>query len=113
MLRPGRFDVQVDIPLPEERERRDIFSVHLRGKPASPGIDATALAARTEGFSGADMAGVCQRAAMEALRRVVATAEGGSPDEASLNIELSDFDAVLADIKSDDLRRGGLTRPFA
>ena len=112
MLRPGRFDVLVDIPLPEERERRDIFSVHLRGKPTSPKIDAAGLAARTEGFSGADMAGGCQRAAMEALRRVVAAAEGGPPDEASLRIEPSDFDVVLAEVKSDDLRRGGLTRRF-
>jgi len=112
MLRPGRFDVLVDIPLPEERERRDIFSVHLRGKPTSPKIDAAGLAARTEGFSGADIAGVCQRAAMEALRRVVAAAEGGPPDEASLRIEPSDFDVVLAEVKSDDLRRGGLTRRF-
>jgi transitional endoplasmic reticulum ATPase len=112
MLRPGRFDVLVDIPLPEERERRDIFSVHLCGKPTSPGIDAAGLAARTEDFSGADIAGVCQRAAMEALRRVVAAAEGGPPDEASLRIEPSDFDVVLAEVKSDDLRRGGLTRRF-
>ena len=112
MLRPGRFDVLVDIPPPEERERRDIFSVHLRGKPTSPKIDAAGLAARTEGFSGADIAGVCQRAAMGALRRVVAAAEGGPPDETSLKIKPSDFDVVLAELKSDDLRREGLTRRF-
>jgi transitional endoplasmic reticulum ATPase len=110
LLRPGRFDVLVDIPLPEERERRDIFSVHLRGKPTFSGIDACELAARTEGFSGADIAGVCQRAALEALRRVVAAAGGGPPDEASLEIEPSDFEVSLAEVKNDDLRRGGLTR---
>ena len=112
MLRPGRFDILVDIPLPEERERADIFSVHLRGKPTSPGIDPAGLAARMEGFSGAEIAGVCRRAAMEALRRVVVAAEGAAPDEASLNIEASDFDAVLAEIKDDDLRGEGLERRF-
>jgi transitional endoplasmic reticulum ATPase len=109
MLRPD--DLTSWWTSPPEAGTPHFLSVHLRGKPTSPKIDAAGLAARTEGFSGADIAGVCQRAAMEAAEGVAA-AEGGSPDEASLRIEPSDFDVVLAEVKSDDLRRGGLTRRF-
>jgi transitional endoplasmic reticulum ATPase len=55
VLRPGRFDEIVEIPPAQEEDRREIFKVHLRGKPLAPGIDAGDLAARTEGFSGAEM----------------------------------------------------------
>ena len=63
ILRPGRFDEIVDIPLPDEESRRLIFEVHLRNKPLAPGISASDLAAATDGFSGADIQGVCTQAA--------------------------------------------------
>ena len=72
ILRPGRFDEIIDIPLPDEESRRLIFEVHLRNKPLAPGISAGALAAGTEGFSGADIQGVCTKAALRAVRRAVA-----------------------------------------
>ena len=72
VLRPGRFDEIVEIPLPDEEDRREIFEVHLRGKPLAQGISAEGLAARTEGFSGAEIAAVCNKAALAAVRRAVA-----------------------------------------
>jgi transitional endoplasmic reticulum ATPase len=54
ILRPGRFDQIVEIPLPDEQGRRQIFEVHLRHKPLAPGIDIGKLAAATEEFSGAE-----------------------------------------------------------
>src|SRR5664280_3575204 len=69
ILRPGRFDEIVDIPLPDEEGRRLIFEVHLRNKPLAPGIDVSHLAADTDGFSGADIQGLCTRAALRAVRR--------------------------------------------
>ncbi len=71
VLRPGRFDEIVEIPLADEGDRREIFAVHLRGKPLAKGITAKDLAARTEGLSGAEIASICNKAALSAVRRAV------------------------------------------
>jgi len=70
-LRPGRFDEMVEILPPDENDRKEIFAIHLRNKPLAKGIRIADLAAKTDGYSGADIAGVCHKAAMTALRRVV------------------------------------------
>jgi transitional endoplasmic reticulum ATPase len=67
VLRPERFDEIVEIPLATEADRREIFPVHLRGKPLEPGIDLVELAAGTEGFSATEIAGVCHQAALRAV----------------------------------------------
>ena len=97
VLRPGRFDAVVDIPLPDEPGRHDIFEVHLAGKPVAKGVDVGKLAAETEGFSGADIAGVCQRAALAAVRRVVTAAGPDGPDEDALRISGADIRTALAE----------------
>jgi transitional endoplasmic reticulum ATPase len=96
VLRPGRFDEVVEIPPPDERGRREIFEVHLRGKPLDSGIDIGTLAAMTDGVSGADIAGVCQQAALAAVRRVVEAAGDRLPDEATLRITMQDVQASLS-----------------
>jgi transitional endoplasmic reticulum ATPase len=73
LIRPGRFDYVVEVPLPDTEARRRIFEIHLKGKPlAQDGVDVAALAAKelTDGFSGAHIEEVCRRAAMAALREV-------------------------------------------
>ncbi|MBN1841093.1 MAG: CDC48 family AAA ATPase [Deltaproteobacteria bacterium] len=75
LLRPGRFDEVVEIAMPDEKERRAIFDVHLRGKPTAKGLKLETLAAKTEGFSGAEIAGVCHKASLAAVRRVVAAGD--------------------------------------
>ena len=85
MLRPGRFDVEVEAPIPDEKARNEIFEIHLRKKPCSQRISMSDLASRTEGFSGADIAGVCHKAAFKALRRVV---EAGGTEKAEKKIKL-------------------------
>jgi len=72
-LRPGRFDEMVEILPPDENDRKEIFSIHLRNKPLAKGVRSADLASKTDGYSGADIAGVCHKAAMAALRRVVQT----------------------------------------
>jgi transitional endoplasmic reticulum ATPase len=72
VLRPGRFDEIIDIPLPDEGDRQEIFAVHLRGKPLGKGISIPKLAARTDGLSGAEIAAICNQAALAAVRRAVA-----------------------------------------
>ncbi len=79
VLRPGRFDEIVEIPPAEAEDRREIFKVHLKGKPLAPGIDAASLAARTEGFSGAEIASVYNKAALAAVRRALAAGKGKKP----------------------------------
>jgi cell division protease FtsH len=68
LLRPGRFDRQVTIPLPNVEERAAILSVHVRGKKLAPGIDLGTVARGTPGFSGADLANLANEAAIFAVR---------------------------------------------
>lgn len=71
LLRPGRFDLILEVPLPDLEGRKEIFEIGLRGKPVSKDVRAKDLATETEGFTGADIQAVCRRAAMEALRGVI------------------------------------------
>ena len=104
MLRPGRFDEVVEIPLSGETERREIFEVHLRGKPVARNVKISDLAAKSEGFSGAQIASVCNLAALRAVRRAVGLAAGadvGEPPvatQAKALIEADDLAAALAEV---------------
>jgi transitional endoplasmic reticulum ATPase len=69
VLRPGRFDFQVEVPLPDAAARKSIFAVHLQGKPLAADVEPGALAEVTDGFSGAEIAEACRAAAWSALRR--------------------------------------------
>lgn len=68
LLRPGRFDLVVELRHPNEEERRAIFAVHLRGRPVAPEVTVEELARLTEGRSGADIEAICRRASLLALR---------------------------------------------
>jgi transitional endoplasmic reticulum ATPase len=99
ILRPGRFDQIVEIPLPDEPGRRQIFEVHLRNKPLAPGIDIAKLAAATEEFSGAEIQGICVGAALSAVRRAVA-AKIAKPEAAvAVLIEAGDLEAELEEAR--------------
>jgi transitional endoplasmic reticulum ATPase len=100
VLRPGRFDAIVTIPLPDEADRRQIFLVHLRGKPLAPDVDgdrlAMELAARTTGLSGADIALACNKAAFAAVRRAIDRMARGK--ERPIRMEAADLERALADV---------------
>ena len=68
LMRAGRFDRQIHVDLPELKERLEIFKVHLRKIKLAPGFDMEFLAKQTPGFSGADIANVCNEAALIAAR---------------------------------------------
>ena len=68
LMRAGRFDRQIDVGLPDVKEREEIFNVHLRHIKLDEGIDRNFLAKQTPGFSGADIANVCNEAALIAAR---------------------------------------------
>ncbi len=68
LLRPGRFDRQVEIPLPNLKERAAILAVHSKGKRLGPDVDLSVVARGTPGFSGADLANLVNEAAIVAVR---------------------------------------------
>jgi AFG3 family protein len=69
LLRAGRFDRQINVELPDLNERREIFQVHLRNVKYNPDLDIEFFAKQTPGFSGADIANVCNESALIAARR--------------------------------------------
>ncbi len=68
LLRPGRFDRQIAVEPPDMRGRAQILDVHAKGKPMAPDVDLTAVARRTPGFTGADLANVLNEAALLTAR---------------------------------------------
>ncbi|WJV67099.1 CDC48 family AAA ATPase [Pectobacteriaceae bacterium CE70] len=111
MLRPGRFDEIIELGLPDEDARRQILAVHLRNKPLGDNIHADDLAERCDGASGAELAAVCNRAALAALRRAIQQSEeavlspstvGETPVALTVRIEQHDFAEVIAEMFGDD-----------
>jgi transitional endoplasmic reticulum ATPase len=100
VLRPGRFDEIIEIPALDEKDRTEIFEVHLRNKPLASDCSLDNLAAGTEGFSGADIAGVCHYAALRALRRVVEAGGGEETDNIiGLQITEDDLRGIIEEVR--------------
>jgi len=102
LLRPGRFDQVIDIPLPDLATRTAILEVHFAGRPLADGVSLSALAATTAGASGADLAHLAERASWHALERAVA--ESCAPV-----IGRHDLDAARADLAG---RSAAVARDF-
>ena len=75
LLRPGRLDRVVLVPLPDLATRRKVLEVHTRNKPLTDQVDLESVALSTEGYSGAEIAAVCNEAALAALEENVAASE--------------------------------------
>ncbi|MBO9498669.1 MAG: CDC48 family AAA ATPase [Novosphingobium sp.] len=71
LRRPGRFDREIVVGVPDEKGRREIIAIHTRGMPLGKGIDLDELARTTHGFVGADLAALAREAAIEAVRRIM------------------------------------------
>jgi len=76
LLRPGRFEVIVQLELPNLEERLEILQIHTRAIPLDDSVDLAALAAETDGMNGADLQSICRRAAMAAIADSVAADPG-------------------------------------
>lgn len=81
IMRPGRLDQLVYLPLPDQDSRIQIFKACTRKSPLADNIDLEALAERTDGFSGADITELCQRACKLAIRQNIADTAAGTPEE--------------------------------
>ena len=71
LRRPGRFDREIEIGIPDRKGRREILEVHIRGMPLAEDVDLDKLAEMTHGYSGADLGALCKEAAMRTLRKVL------------------------------------------
>ncbi len=69
LRRPGRFDREIEIGVPDKQGRYEILQIHTRGMPLSKDVDLRRLSEATHGYTGADIAALCREAAMKALRR--------------------------------------------
>ena len=82
LLRPGRFDRQIGVDAPDAAGRKKILEVHSRGKPLAANVDLTAVARRTPGFTGADLANVLNEAALLTARKDLKLIDDVALDEA-------------------------------
>jgi len=102
MLRPGRLDRLIYIQLPDKEARKDIFAVHLRGKPLGEDVDREELAKWTDRYVGADIAAIIKEAVMAALREFLASgiAEEQMKDAIkNVVIKKKHFEAALKSVK--------------
>jgi cell division protease FtsH len=88
LLRPGRFDRQIVVALPDRNGRRDILRIHVRKLKLAPTVDLETIAAQTMGMSGADLANLCNEAALAAVRNERTRVEPPDFDEALDRIRL-------------------------
>jgi transitional endoplasmic reticulum ATPase len=109
LRRPGRFDREIVVGVPDQPGRREILGIHTRGMPLAPDVDLDELARRTFGFVGADIAALTREAALEAVRRIMPRlnlAEETIPPEVleSLSVEPRDFDNALKRVQPSAMR---------
>ena len=109
LRRPGRFDREIVVGVPDERGRREILGIHTRGMPLADGVDLDALARRTYGFVGADLAALTREAALEAVRRIlpkINLEEAAIPTEIldALSVDTHDFDNALKRVQPSAMR---------
>jgi len=109
LRRPGRFDREISIPIPDRRGRQQILEIHSRGMPLAPDVSLEHLAEITHGFVGADLEALCREAAMICLRQIMGEIDFGAagiPYEtlAKLEIQMDDFLSALRDIEPSAIR---------
>jgi transitional endoplasmic reticulum ATPase len=109
LRRPGRFDREIVVGVPDERGRCEILEIHTRGMPLARDVDINALARRTYGFVGADLAALTREAAMEAVRRImprINPEEQTIPTEVldALSVERADFENALKRVQPSAMR---------
>jgi transitional endoplasmic reticulum ATPase len=116
LRRPGRFDREIAIGIPNEQARREILQIYARGMPLGEGVDLADLAATTHGFTGADLNALCREAAMAALRRQLPELPLGSGPIATealmaMEVQMPDFREALCEVAPSGLREVSVEVP--
>ena len=109
LRRPGRFDREIIVGVPDERGRREILGIHTRGMPLGEKVDLDALARTTYGFVGADIAALTREAAIEAVRRIMPRLnleDGTIPPEVldDLSVTREDFMEAIKRVQPSAMR---------
>ena len=116
LRRPGRFDREIEIRVPDKYGRLEILQVHSRNMPLDPGVDQTRISAVTHGFVGADLEYLCKEAAMKCLRRMLPEInlenEKVPPETLDkLVIMRGDFEEAIKDVMPSAMREVFLESP--
>ncbi|MFH0903698.1 MAG: CDC48 family AAA ATPase, partial [Methanobacteriota archaeon] len=108
LRRPGRFDREIEIGVPDRNERFEILQIHTRGMPLSDNVKLNEIADRTHGFVGADISALAREAAMKALRRYLPQIklDEAVPRELlnSMQVTVYDFEAALKEVEPSAMR---------
>jgi len=109
LRRPGRFDREIEVRVPDREGRKEIFMIHTRGMPLAPDVDLDEYAELTHGFVGSDIEALTREAAMNALRRVLPKIDlekEGIPKEVldELIVKREDFDQALKEVRPSAMR---------
>ena len=108
LRRPGRFDREIEIGVPDSEERKEVMEIHTRGMPLDDDVDLNEIADTTHGFVGADLESLCKEAAMRVVRRVLPDIKGDEeiPQETLKKIIVTkdDFKKALKEIQPSALR---------
>ena len=108
LRRPGRFDREIVIGVPDQEGRREVLEIHTRGMPLAEDVDLDEIARTTYGFVGADLSALAREAAMDALRRVLPeiNLKEGIPAEIleRLQVQREDFNSAMKRIQPSALR---------
>ncbi len=116
LRRPGRFDREIEIGVPDREGRLEVLQIHTRGMPLEKDVDLERLANRTHGYVGADLSALCKEAAMLSLRRILPEIDiqlESIPMDMlnKLTVRSDDFTAALRDMQPSSLREVLVERP--
>ncbi len=116
LRRPGRFDREIEIGIPDRDGRHEILVIHTRGMPLADDVDLDWLADRTHGYSGADLSALTKEAAMAALRRVLPDVDLEAeeiPREVlnKISVTKDDFKSALRDMQPSTMREVLIEKP--
>jgi transitional endoplasmic reticulum ATPase len=116
LRRPGRFDREIDIGIPDEQGRLDILLIHSRGMPLTEDVNLESIAKITHGFVGADLEALSKEAAMRSLRRILPEINLEQPKIPAeilnkIKITKQDFDEALRDVQPSAMREVLVQRP--
>lgn len=99
LLRPGRIDRQIHVPVPDRDARVEILNVHTKNKPIANDVDMDEIADSTDGFVGADIEALCRTATMIATRNYIGSVEDDEIDGTEVKVTMNDFIDALNEVR--------------
>lgn len=116
LRRPGRFDREIEIGIPDDQGRLDILMIHTRGMPLTEDVDLASIARVTHGFVGADLEALSKEAAMRSLRRILPEINLEQPNIPAeilnkIKVTKQDFDEALRDVQPSAMREVLIQKP--